>query len=113
MIDYQLVHALFLQLQRNLVQYLNIAGFDNGIFINVTEHGNLFAHAVSNRCFRPYDQNVWLNPQTTQFANAVLSWFSLHFARGMQVWNQRSMNVEYVFGTGILFHFPNGFHEWL
>ena len=52
-VDNQLVHPLLLQVQRNLVQGVNVHRLNNRLGINVTEEGNLLPHFIGNRPFSP------------------------------------------------------------
>ena len=74
-------------LQRHSVYAFRIQRWNNRLFTDITECGNLSALCLRQWMFAAAQQKIGLNTQGRQLAHTVLCWLGLQFTRGGYIRN--------------------------
>jgi hypothetical protein len=81
-VEHELVHALLLQRQRQLVdRVVDIAALDHGLDRHVAKHRELVAQVVVERVVRAAHQHVGLDADLAQLRDGLLRRLRLQFTR--------------------------------
>ncbi len=96
-LDDQLIELVLDQAQRHFVdREVLVLLFDDGIERHVAEEGDFLAIFARNRSLGAADQHVGLNTDFPQAAHGVLRRFRLQFAGGLEIRDERQVDVEAV-----------------
>src|SRR5690606_37476398 len=97
--------------QRDVVQ--NVAGNSryDGPFAHVAEEGNLFDMFFGNGMIGAGNDDVWVNANAAQFADAVLGGFGFQLIAGSNVGQKGDVHVEGVPAAHVRSHLAQRFHE--
>ena len=92
---------------------LDVEFLDDGLKGDVAEEGYFFADGVGEGLFGAADDDVGLDALFHESADGVLGGFGLDFAGGLQVWDERQVNVEDVCAADIMPELADGLKERL
>src|SRR5208282_872471 len=110
-LDHTLVETFRMKMQRHFVDRLDVGRRDYTIFLNIAEMRDLRLDLLIELLVASANQQVGLNPEPGQFLDAVLGRFGLHFTGGLDVGNQRQMNVDHVLASELPSEFAHRFQE--
>ena len=92
-IDHELIHALFLQRQRELVdRAVDIHALDDGLHGHVAEHRNLVAQIVIERVIGAAHEHVGLDADLAELGDGLLRGLGLEFAGGLEERYERDVD---------------------
>ncbi len=86
---------------------------DDGLERDVAEQGDLFAVFAVDRALGAADEHVGLDTDLTQEADGVLRGLGLQLAGGLEVRDEREVDVEAVFLADVEGELADGFEERL
>ena len=105
------IDAFRRQRQRHFVNRLDVARRDHGLFVDVAEERDLLLHFARQRPVGAAEQDVGLNTNRAQVADAVLCRLGLHLARGADERHEGEMDVGGVVAAGILPELADGLEK--
>ena len=105
------VHPFFRQEEGYFIDAVQGLVFDDGIFVDVAEQGQLFFHFVRQGAFRPADDDIRLDADTAQFLDAVLGRFGLQFAGSADIRYEGDVDVQDVIAADFLLDLADSFQE--
>ena len=97
--------------QRHFVYRRDVLGSDHRFFVDVAEERNLLLDLGIQEPIRPAQQNVRLNPDRPQIADAVLRRLRLELAGRADERHEREMDVQRVVAPDVLAELPDGLQE--
>ena len=108
LVNNQVVQSVFRQARRHFVdrEFL-IHLFDHGLRFDVAEQRDLVAVLASQRPFGPHDQDVGLNTDLPQLADAVLRGLCLGFAGRLEIGDERQVDEQAILLADIERNLPN------
>ena len=95
-VDHEVVHAFFLQRERQLVDRIHVAALDHGLHRHVAEHGNLVAQTGLERMVATAHQDVGLDADLAQLRDGLLRGLGLQFTGRLQIRHQRHVDKNAV-----------------
>ena len=107
------VEPLVAEDERDLVDARHVLGGDHRILVHVAEQGDLAANLRGQKTVGAAQQDVGLNADRPQIADAVLRRLGLQLAGGPDERHQGQMDVEGVRPSDVLPELSNGFQERL
>lgn len=96
------VHPFFRQEEGYFIDAVQGLVFDDGIFVDVAEQGQLFFHFIRQGAFRPADDDVRLDADAAQFLDAVLGRFGLQFASSADIRYECDVDVQDIIAADFL-----------
>ena len=100
-----------LEMERNLVDRIDVLRLDHRFCFDITEERNLVLHLFRQRRAGAADQDVRLDSDFAQFDDAVLCRFRFHLAPGSDVGYQRDVNVHHAVVPDVFFELTYRFEE--
>src|SRR5438067_4859237 len=97
--------------ERDLVDGRHVLGGDDRFFVDVAEQRDLALDVRVEEAIGPAQQDVRLNADRSQIADAVLRRLRLQLAGGADERNERQMNVERVVAADVLTELTDGLEE--
>src|SRR6266545_2888542 len=97
---------------RHLVDARDILGRDHRFFVDVAEERDLAFDVGVEMPIGPAEQDVRLDADGAQVADAVLRGLRFQLAGRADEWHQREMNVKRVLAADVLSQLTNRFDEW-
>ncbi len=94
----EIVESLFLQRERNEVDVRDVGIRDHGVDVDVGEQGDLLADVAGQRLGRPADEHVRVDTDAAQLVDRMLCRLRLQLAGGVDVRDERHMQVDDVLG---------------
>src|SRR5262245_9779474 len=110
-VDDQLVEALVVEDQRDLVDPFDVGRVDDGLLRDVAEERNLGLHLGGQLAVAAAEQYVRLNPDGQQFLDRMLRRLGLQLARGGDEGHQRQVYESGVVAPDLVAHLADGFEE--
>ena len=105
------VHAFFRQEQRNFIDAVQGLVFDDGIFVDIAEQGQLIFHFIGQGPFRTADDDIRLDTDAAQFFYAVLGRLGLQFTGSSDIRNEGDVNVQDVVAADFFLDLADSFQE--
>ena len=100
------------QAERHFVDAeLLVAFLDDRARLDVAEQRDLLGVVLGQLAFGPADEDVGLDTDLPQLADRVLRRLGLRFPGGLEVGNQRQMNVQAIVLADVERELPDGFQE--
>ena len=97
--------------QRHFVNRRDVLGGDHRFLVDVAEERDLVLDVGIEEPIRPAEQDVRLNPDRPQIADAVLRRLGLELAGGADERHEREMDVERVVAADVLTELADRFQE--
>src|SRR6478672_9905640 len=107
-----LVEALFMKVERNLIDRANVARFDHCAEFDVAEQRDFPLHVFGQRPIATTNENVRLNSDFHQLAYRMLSWFGFYFPRRSDERNESDVNVNRVVASDFVAELSNCLEKW-
>jgi hypothetical protein len=107
----RLVDALAVQLERKLVDRLNVGGGDHRLLVHVAEERELAAHRLREDPVGAAQQDVGRDADLAQLLDRVLGGLGLELARARHVGHERHVGVEDVLPPQVLPKLPDRLEE--
>ena len=95
-IDHELVEALALEGERELVDRGHVAALDHGLHRHVAEHGQLVAHAGVHRMLAAAHEDVGLDADLAELGHRLLGGLGLQLAGGGEVGHEGDVQENHV-----------------
>ena len=99
------------QHERHFVDARDVFRRDDGFLVDIAEQRDLLLDVLVEEAISSAEQNVRLNTDRTEVANAVLRRLGLQFAGGADERDERQVNVERVLTSHVLAQLTNRFDE--
>ena len=96
---------------RHLVDARHVLCGDDGLFVDVAEQRDLLLDVLIQEAIGAAQEDVGLDADRTQVADAVLGRFGLQLAGRADEWHECQMNVQRVLATDVLPKLPDRFDE--
>ena len=110
-VAHDIVEALVVEDQRQLVDVAGVGGVDHGTLVDVAEVGDLALEVVAQRLFAAAHDHVGLDAAAAQLGDRVLRRLGLLLARRADERHQRDVEVADVVASGLLAELADGLEE--
>jgi hypothetical protein len=110
-LQHDAVESLGGEHQRHLVDARHVFRGDDGLFVDVAEEGDLPLDLLIEESVRAAQQDVGLNTDRPQVADAVLRRLRLQFSGGADEGDQGEVDVQRVLAPDVLPQLADGFDE--
>ena len=112
-LQHDAIEALGRQHQRHLVDARDVLRRDDGLFVDVAEERDLSLDVLIEEAIGPAEQDVGLDADRAQVADAVLRRLGLQLAGGADERHQRQVDVERVLAADVLAQLADRLEERL